>query len=67
VKSRGTAGIDVSLELSSVCVVDARGKIVKDEVARWSVLASGKFALKLFVDHDCAGIERDLPSGSHVI
>jgi hypothetical protein len=24
------AGIDVSLELSSVCVVDARGKIVKD-------------------------------------
>ena len=24
------AGIDVSLELSSVCVVDARGKIVKE-------------------------------------
>ena len=24
------AGIDVSLELSSVCVVDTRGKIVKD-------------------------------------
>jgi transposase len=23
-------GIDVSLELSSVCVVDGRGKIVKD-------------------------------------
>jgi transposase len=28
------AGIDVSLELSSVCVVDAQGKIVKEaEVA----------------------------------
>lgn len=24
------AGIDVSLELSSVCVVDAKGKIVKE-------------------------------------
>jgi transposase len=24
------AGIDVSLELSSVCVVDAQGKIVKE-------------------------------------
>jgi hypothetical protein len=31
------------------------------------VLASGKFALKLFVDHDYAGIERDLPPGSRVI
>jgi transposase len=29
--SRGTyAGIDVSLELSSVCIVDRRGKIVKE-------------------------------------
>jgi hypothetical protein len=31
------------------------------------VLASGKFALKLFVDHDYAGIERDWPPGSRVI
>ena len=29
-------GIDVSLELSSVCVVDGRGKIVK-EGRRWSL------------------------------
>ena len=29
------AGIDVSLELSSVCVVDAQGKIVK-EAKVWS-------------------------------
>ena len=28
------AGIDVSLELSSVCVVDAQGKIVKEARSR---------------------------------
>ena len=37
------AGIDVALELSSVCVVDGRGKIVKE-----AKVASGKRDLKPF-------------------
>jgi hypothetical protein len=37
------AGIDVSLELSSVCVVDAKGKIVKE-----AKVASDPEALVLF-------------------
>ena len=37
------AGIDVSLELSSVCVVDAQGKIVKEALRR----QTGRYLLVL--------------------
>jgi len=41
----------------------ARASIRRRAIPDWK----GKFALKLFVDRDCAGTERDLPSGSRVI
>lgn len=47
------AGIDVSLELSSVCLVDAKGKIVKE-----AKVASDPDALVLFLREFGASIER---------
>lgn len=41
------AGIDVSLELSSVCVVDAKGKIVKEaKISSDPVLRSSALGLR---------------------
>ena len=39
------AGIDVSLELSSVCIVDAKGKIVREtKVTERSRMRSSRFS-----------------------
>ena len=47
------AGIDVSLELSSVCVVDAQGKIVKE-----AKVASEPEALVTFFASPCFAVKR---------
>jgi len=47
------AGIDVSLELSSVCVVDATGQIVRE--AKLAVIAHAPRAGPAFPAAGCAG------------
>lgn len=41
------AGIDVSLELSSVCVVDAQGKILKEAKVASEPYALAEFSRRL--------------------
>jgi len=52
------AGIDVSLELSSVCVVDGRGKIVKEAKVASEPEALVYFLKELGFAVDRVGFER---------
>ena len=64
------AGIDVSLELSSVCVVDAQGKIVKEakvasDIEAWLLLRrqTGRYLLVL----SFAGLTRSGHAGQKMV
>ena len=50
------AGIDVSLELSSVCVVDAKGKIVKEAKIRRDPVALVTFFAGLVLRSSALGL-----------
>ena len=56
------AGIDVSLELSSVCVVDGRGKIVKEAKVASEPEVLGCFFKELGVPVNRIGLEAGLLS-----
>ena len=51
------AGIDVSLELSSVCIVDAKGKIVKETKVESDPNALVAFLHGLAMPINCIGLE----------
>ena len=55
------AGIDVSLELSSVCVVDGRGKIVKEAKVASEPEALVCFFKELGVPVNRIGLASNLP------
>jgi transposase len=57
------AGIDVSLELSSVCVVDAQGKIVKEAKVASDIEALVAFFVALGFAVKRIGLEAGHKSG----